>query len=48
MNSTIPEMSRRAARWLLAGCFLATAWYGYYQLGHILRLVLIQLGQFPG
>jgi hypothetical protein len=48
MNSTIPELSRGAARWLLAACVATMAWYGLYQVGHLVRLVLIQLGQDPG
>lgn len=48
MNSTIPPVSRRAARVLLAVCLLAMAWYGYYQIETYLRLVVVEISRILG
>ena len=43
MSSVNQQVSRRGARILLAFCLLAMAWYGYYQIGHLMRLAMGQL-----
>lgn len=48
MSSTIPPVSRRAARVLLAVCLLVMAWYGYYQIEAYLRLVALEASRVLG
>ena len=42
MSSETLPISRKGARILLAMCMLAMAWYGAYQVGHLVRLLTAQ------
>jgi hypothetical protein len=48
MSSMLPPLSRRGARVVLAASLLAMIWYGYYQVGSNVRLLLLHWVQVLG
>ena len=48
MSSILPPISRSGARVVLAASLLSMIWYGYYQVGSNVRLLLLRWAQVLG